>query len=262
MLGLSSSNPVLRSFAAGFALQSKVVMTRPMTIATGVITPTMFLTILIFARATPPSAREVSGAVISALLASLWAASIWGGIGILRQERQMGTFAKSITSVSNPRAILLGKMASASVCDTIIIIASCTVYLLIVQMPLHLGRADLIILGLLSVILSGIASSLMIGTALIISRHGFQIAQVIGAPILLLGGTILPVEYLPEWISWISRLISLSWFRDFLVSTSGTVEWLSLSIALTLTVIYLLIGLRLFTVMLDRARIEGTLELW
>jgi hypothetical protein len=82
-------------------------------------------------------------------------------------------------------------------------------------------------------------------------------------PVSLLGGTLLPLAFLPEPVTWLSRLISLSWLQDFLrTAVAGPLDWAPLAWAVTLTIAYAAIGVVVFGRMIDRARREATLDLY
>jgi hypothetical protein len=60
----------------------------------------------------------------------------------------------------------------------------------------------------------------------------------------------------------VSRLVSLSWLQDFLASTAhGQLDWGALAAAGLVTAGYAVLGWRLFTTMLIRARTEATLDI-
>jgi hypothetical protein len=81
-------------------------------------------------------------------------------------------------------------------------------------------------------------------------------------PVILLGGTILPLAMFPEPLRWLARLISLSWLQDFFRSTaSGPIDWTALGLAIALSLIYAVAGIAVFHAMLNRARMKATLEL-
>ncbi len=102
----------------------------------------------------------------------------------------------------------------------------------------------------------------MVGTALVISRYGFQLTSALGPPVLLFGGVLVPPSALPSWAGWLGSGLNLRWMQEFLASTAaGPVRWGALAVALCLSVAYAALGVQLFAVLLVRARREASLEL-
>ncbi|WP_300077705.1 SAF domain-containing protein [Propioniciclava sp.] len=96
---------------------------------------------------------------------------------------------------------------------------------------------------------------------LMLSRYAFQLTTAVGTPVLLLGGTIIPLEMLPDWVSWIGQGITLSHLQRFLTSTATVPQWSALGWALALAVVYAAVGVWSVGVLLRRARKEASLEL-
>lgn len=228
----------------------------------GVIAPLMMTGILVLPRSDPPDAHEATAILAGTLLFSFWGASIWSGVGILRAERSLGTFARSLTGIVDARIVLLGKIVGGSLFDLTLIVFVLTLASRLYRLsPAIESRAGLA-LGLLLVLFSGTGSSLLLGSIMVISRHGFQISQVINTPILLLSGTVLPLSVLPNWLSWVSSVISLSWLQKFIHSTAAQeLDWGAFIIAFFLSCSYLVVGLAAFRRVLIKATQEGTLEL-
>lgn len=241
--------------------QALIVATRPVNIATGVITPLMLMSLLTLPRLDALTASEGTRVFAAVLLASFWGASIWSGAGILRRERWFGTLAPSFTGHPGPVTVITGKTLGGVIYDITLICLSNTAFILIFGVPLEIQSPLAFAVGLVAVIACGVASSMLIGAVLILSRHAFQLTTAFGAPVLLLGGTVIPHEVLPQWVSVIGNAINLAWLQRFLASTTQDPSWSYLAIAILISAIYAAVGAWCIHIMMRRARREGTLEL-
>ncbi|WP_120003057.1 ABC transporter permease [Nesterenkonia muleiensis] len=241
--------------------QALIVATRPVNIATGVVTPLMFMSLLTLPRLDDMTPTEATRVFTGVLLAAFWSASLWSGAGILRRERWFGTLAPSFTGRPGPVAVMTGKTLGGVVYDVALIFLSNTVFVLVFGIRLEIGAPGAFALGIAAVIACGVASSLLIGAVLILSRHAFQLTTAFGTPILLLGGTIIPHEVLPSWVAAIGQVINLAWLQRFLASTADRPDWAALGAALAISACYAAVGVWCLHLTLRRARKEGTLEL-
>lgn len=69
----------LRAIIASAKIQLLIVAKRPMNIATGVITPWMFLSLFLIPRIGNLNQDQITHAISATITASFWAASIWSG---------------------------------------------------------------------------------------------------------------------------------------------------------------------------------------
>ena len=193
----------MSAFGAAMRNQTRIVMTRPMNLASGIVSPLLLMTLLTAPRLHAMSPEQATSSFTGSLLASLWAASLWSGAGILRRERWGGTLAPSFTGRPSPVSVLLGKTLGGVLYDTALILVSQTLFCALTHLPLRITDPAAFAIGIAAVIACGVASSLMIGALLMLSRYAFQLTTALGTPVMLLGGTLIPLAMLPRWISWV-----------------------------------------------------------
>lgn len=250
------------AITASARMQARQNLDHAMTYASGILNPLMFLAVLVLPRAEPLTRAATTQVLTGTTLAAFWAASVWGGVGVLRRERWNGTLARSVTGVQDARWVLLGKIAGAGALNLAVVMASLAVGSLLFGLRPQVDHPLALTLGLAATLVSGTAAAQLIGALLLITRHGVALSSAMSTPITLLGGTILPLTFLPEPVRWLSRAISLSWMQDFLASTAhGALDWGALAAAALVTAVYAVAGWRVFTTMLYRARQGATLDL-
>lgn len=241
--------------------QMKVVISRPMNLVTGVVSPLMWLALVMLPRLDRLTPEQATQAFTGVLLASFWGSSLWSGAGIIRRERQSGTLGVSFTGRLSPLAVLLGKTLGGVAYDTLLILSTNTVFVLALGIRLQVASPLALAVGLLTVLAGGVCSSLMIGACLVLTRHAFQLTTAVGAPVLLFAGTIIPYDQLPRWVAWVGSVLNISWLQRFLASTATAPRWGWWAIAVAISLLYAVIGACALHVMLRHARKDATLEL-
>jgi ABC-2 type transport system permease protein len=248
---------------ASATMQIRQNLVHPMTFATGVLNPLMFLAIMVLPRDEPLTGPQATAVLSGVALATFWAACVWGGVGILRRERWGGTFARSVTAVQDARWVLLGKVAGATALNLVVVLTSLTLGALLLGLRPAVEHPAALVLGLAATVVSGTAAAQLVGSLLVVTRYGVALSNAISTPVMLLGGTVLPLAFLVTPAQWVSRTISLSWLQDFIASTAeGAVAWWALGGAAVTTAFYAVLGWRLLTKMVDRARREASLDLF
>lgn len=247
---------------AAVRLQSRLTLASPLALVGWITTPSMLLCLTVLTRSSSPNPEESTSLMSAVLLASFWASCVWSGVGVLRRDRQNGTLAATVTPVGHAGWVIIGRILGACV------ITLLGVVLAVVSVGSVLGLHPVVehpwalLMGLLLTTASGIAASCLIGTILLVSRHGDHISSALGIPITLLGGTVIPIGILPAPAEAVSSLISLSWLQRWLTSTSQReLDWFSFFLATLLTLTYGVLAAVFLKRSLTRARTRGDLEL-
>ena len=167
----------LRAIIASAKIQLLIVAKRPMNIATGIITPWMFLSLFLIPRIGNLNQDQITHAISATITASFWAASIWSGAGIIRREKWMGTLGHTLSGLLNPMAAIFAKMLGAVAYDVTLITISTTAFCLIFRIPFHPTHPFLLAAGIILVAVFGVCSSILIAGLLINSRNPFHLTN-------------------------------------------------------------------------------------
>lgn len=251
--------------AALFELaRGEIIMSwrRPLNIATGIVAPAMFLSLLLVPRLSTLTPTEATPIFTGVLLATLWTASIWSGASIVRRERMQGTLGAVVTGRLSVETVLLGKALGTVLYDVLLISLTNVAVLLVTGTVLRVEHPPAFALGLVAVIICGVASSFLLSGVLVLTRFGFQLTTAVNTPVLLLSGTLISYSVLPAWMQIAGSGLNVSWLQRFLVSSAaGPVDWFSFAIAISLSAGYFGLGVWALRVLLRRARREASLEL-
>jgi ABC-2 type transport system permease protein len=234
----------------------------PFVVLLGVVQPAVLVLVSLLPQVNP-SADEGTRVAVGVLLTSFWASTIWTSAGILRRERFQGTLARALTGVRDPRLIVWGKSFGASLLSAGTVAATVTVTFVALRQPVHLGRPFALVVGLVVLLVSGMALGMLLGGIFVYSRYGPQLSSATMYPVFLFGGMLVPLDLLPPFAGWASAAISLRWLQEYLTSvTADTGGSRGLVAAVVVTVGYGLAGSALFQRIVDHARRKGDLDLF
>lgn len=227
----------------------------------GVVQPSMLLlvTLSLPAEVTPAYASRTS---IGVLLLSFWSFTVWTGAGILQRERGEGTLAPCLIGVRDFRLVLLGKSLGTAVATSLMTVTTVTLTLAALGQPLRFDHPGWLAVGLLAVLLSGLALSIGLSSLFVLTRYGGQLSAALMYPVFLLAGLLTPLSALPQAFQWLSWGISLRWAMTFLTSTTaGTPDLFALGMVLALTAVYGVAAAAAFNRFSLLARSKGTIDL-
>lgn len=252
----------LSILAASATMQISQTRASAQTVIFTFVQPTVLLMITILPLHNPSPAR-VSHTAVGVLLTAFWSATAWGSAGVLRRDRAQETFARSLTAVRDPRLVVIGKGLGASTLAALASLGTVVIMLAVLREPIVIARPGWFLAGLLSVVASGTAVGLLVGTVFVATRYGPQVSSALMYPVLLLGGMLVPVSFLPPVVRWASNVISLRWQQEFLSGAgSGSVNFVALGLAVGLTAAYALLGSLAFSRTLRRARKGADLDVF
>lgn len=240
----------------------RMSMRRPLNLATGIVAPLMFLCLLVLPRLANLDSRDATAVFTGVLLATLWTATLWSSASIIRRERAQGTLGAIATGRLGVGAVLLSKTLGTVLYDISLVLTTNTLFVLAVGLQIRVENGWAFAVGLIAVVFCGVAGGFLLNGVLVLTRFGTQLTTLANTPVLLVGGTIIPYQYLPDWIEYAGAVLNLFWLQKFLSSTaSGDVDWAALIVAIALSLFALMLGVLALRILLSRARKAATLEI-
>lgn len=200
-------------------------------------------------------------AVLAPALLSMWAMSLYVSGEVVARDRDFGLLEPTLATPSSYGLVTAGRIALVTALALIGFVESWLVALLLfgIAIPIPHPIAFAAAIGA-----SGFA---MAGTALFMSALFVRSTSVrrfqntLSYPFYVLGGIMVPVALLPEWIQPLSRVIFLSWSSDLLRDSLSPqpirdVAWRLLMIVL-LGAVSLVVGRGMVRRMENRVRHTG-----
>ncbi len=203
--------------------------------------------------------------VIGSGMSGLWSSLLFISGGSIDNERWFGTLEALTGAPASMRDIVFGKnlaqvtQSLISMIGTYILAAIVFGYSMTIEMPL------LFIASLLLTVISLIAFGLIIAPAFVLNPEVRRWQNGIEFPVYILSGFLFPILMIPVWTRPVSWILPTYWAAKALhASAEGTepvrsilFSWLILTL---LSSVYFLLSARLFTLVIRKAKAEGTLE--
>lgn len=206
-----------------------------------------------------------AAAVLAPVLIAMWGIAIWVSGNIVRGDRWVGTLEMSLASPSPYAVILLGRVGTVTAASLVTFLeAWLTAWILFgVAVPIpHPGTFVLTVLVSSAAIA---ATAVIMASMFVLTRLANTFASSASYPFYVLGGVIVPVAVLPDWVEPLSRVVFLSWSSDLLRDSLsvGPVDdlWLRLAIIAGLGVVGFAVATRLLATVIERVRGTGELSL-
>ncbi len=244
-------------------LQLKTVRENHSNLIVGITQPASFLVIVALAgRGT--GRVDVGQAALGVALLSLWGATVWSSGAVLRAERWQGTLAPLLARPAGLGPILVGKGLGITLSSAALIGTTVAMTAAALGDPIAVRSPVSFLAALAAVLVSATALGLLLGCVFMLTRAAGRISEALMYPIFILGGMLVPLELLPRWVEPLSTLVSLRWGGELLRAAAagepqaGT-AWLLLAAT---TAAYAALARYFFGRVVDRARREGTLDLY
>jgi ABC-2 type transport system permease protein len=250
-------NGAIRILVASARLQVLAVRSHPALMIATVIQPAALYLIVTSDQSVTPARRFPE--LVAVLLTSLWSATLWTAGGTLRREIREGTFSRNLTSVSDPRIVVIGKCLGSNLLVLAALLVTGSVLGVLAGVRVPAQSAPWIAGGLVLVALSGTAMGYVLCSVFILTRHAVHVTAALTYPVFLLSGLMIPLSMLPGPLAWASRLISLYW-ANLLLSGDGGGDLRragSAAAVVVLTAAYYAAGHILFRRVVARVRRTG-----
>ena len=153
---IAAVNRIVRILFESARMQARLVLHHPILPVGTVIQPAAFL-LIVLSRDHPATRAQTTSILIAVVLTSLWGASLWTSGSILRREIADGTLARSMTSLSDARLVVIGKCAGATVVTFGLLLVTAIAMAALLRVRIGLGDLVDVFVGLILVAVSGIA---------------------------------------------------------------------------------------------------------
>jgi ABC-2 type transport system permease protein len=254
----------VRAFAAGFRLQLRVVRSDADYVLPLATVPLFAITFLAIFR---HAGRDdlTAYAVMAPVLIALWALALLDSGEIVEGDRWQGVLEPAVAAPASFPVIVLGRILAVT---TIGLLSFAEVWLvarLLFGISIEIEHPIPFLLTLAATAFAVSGTAVIMAALFVLSRTPRTFQNSLSFPFYVLGGVLVPVSFLPDWLEPVSSVIFLSWSADLLRDSldEAAVDDLAarLGAVVLLGAVGFAIGYALLARILHRARSHGTLDL-
>lgn len=214
----------MKTFLAACRFQLVFSSRQPDTVHVLATSPLFTLVLLSIAAHSQRPDFAVS-AVLAPVFMSLWTLALFTAGDIISEDRSRGVLEAIVATPARFVTVVLGRLCTVTLLSLVSVGESWLVARLFFGISLGVVHPVVFVMCLVvsALAMAGTASIL---SALFVLMPSARIVQnTLSYPIYLLGGLLVPVAQLPEWVRPLSHLIFLSWSADLLRSSvSGSIN--------------------------------------
>lgn len=254
----------MRGFVTGLRLQLRIVATDPDYVMPLVTVPMFTITFLAIMR---HAGRDdlTSYALLAPVLIALWALALMDAGEIISRDRGQGTLEPTIASPTPIAQVVLGRITAVT---AIALVAFAEVWIaarLAFGVTFEVEHTGAFLLTLAATAFAVSGTAVIMAAVFVLSRSPRTFQNSLSFPFYVLGGVLVPVKFLPDWLEPLGSVVFLSWAADLLRATTAVVPIDDFGRRLGMVVLLGLAGYAIGGVVmwfvLRRARSAGTLGL-
>ncbi|MFI0487148.1 ABC transporter permease [Actinomadura sp. 9N215] len=203
----------------------------------------------------------VANAVLAPGLIGLWVAALDYAGRVVTEDRWMGRFTPMIAAPVPLGLVVAGRVATVVLVGAAAFAESWLVAALGFGRVLTIADPPLFAVAVAATCLATVGTATLISAVFVMSRAHEVLQNSLGYPFYILGGILVPVAVLPDWLHPFSRVVFLSWsaelLRDAVHGDGHGWAW-PVAAILGLGAAAMAAGLWLTRRYVDQARREGT----
>jgi ABC-2 type transport system permease protein len=252
----------MRTLLTGFRLQLRVIASDPDYVMPLITVPMFTITFLAIFQ---DAGREdlTSYAVLAPVLMALWALSLLSSGEVVAEDRWEGTLEPAIASPSSFAALVLGRILAVTSVALVSFAEVALAAWLVFGVTVEVHHPEAFALALAATAFAVSGTAVIMSALFVLTRSPRTFQNSLSFPFYVLGGVLVPVAFLPDWLEPLSSLVFLSWSADLLRSSlaPGPVDDLAVRVGaiLVLGAAGFAIGAVLLRWILVRVRRDGSL---
>ena len=252
----------LRIMAFGWYFQFKAISRSPFEGLFQIIWPLFFATVafLMFRVGTDP--KTLLYASLGAAVMGMWSATSTTGAGAMQRERWHGTLEALVASPPHFSLILLPITLAMSTIGIYCLVATLLFGRFVFGIDLTVEHWVAFSVSIVGTVLSFGALGFLFAVSFVRFRAAWALGNLFEYPVWLIGGFLVPLVLLPEWVRPFSWILSPTWGMNAIrESALGGTPWPDLALCLALGVAYVTFGVLVLERVLGAARRRATLSL-
>ena len=204
--------------------------------------------------------------VVGSGMTGIWSSLLFISGNSINVERWSGTLESLVGMPTSLSVIVFGKNLANVGQSLLSMVVAFSLAVFIFNYDLTFSQPFLFIISLLLTVIAFISFGLVIAPVFVMNPSVQRWQNAMEFPIYILCGFLFPIAMLPQWTTPISYLLTPYWAARALHGTStGTASleqtFFAWGMMVLFSMIYFFIALRLFKVMLVKARTDATLDM-
>jgi len=252
----------MRGFLAGFLLELRVVRANPDALIPLLTAPLFAIIFLAIVRQSGRSDLEPDALLAPVLMSLWWIALVQAG-SMITADRWQAVLEPVIAAPTSLASVLVGRIACLMSVGLLSFFEVWLAGWLIFGVSIPFEHPLELALTLVATALAMAGTAVAFAALFVMTRNAYTFINSASFPFYVLGGVLVPVAYLPDWIEPVSSLLFLSWSADLLRATlkEPAVDdfWSRLAMVLVLGAITFAIGRAVLFHVLRRMRAKGEL---
>lgn len=205
----------MRTFAAAYRLQLQVIRSDPDFLMPLVTVPLFTIVFLAIVRHAG-RADLTEYALLAPVLIALWQLSLTVAGEIVADDRWLGILEPAIAAPASFATAVIGRVFAVT---SVALLAFAEVWAVgagIFRVSIEFHHPAAFGLGLAATALAMSGTALIMAALFVVTRSARTFQNSLSYPFYVLGGVLVPVTFLPDWIEPVSKAIFLSWSADLL----------------------------------------------
>ncbi|MDQ3380453.1 MAG: ABC transporter permease [Actinomycetota bacterium] len=254
----------MRALIAAFRLQLRVLRTDASQIQTLAMVP---LFTVIFVQIVRHAGREdlTSYAVLAPALIAVWALALQSSGEVIEEDRLQGTLELVVGSPTPFAYVVLARVLAVTLVSLVAFAEVWLVSWAVFGVVVDIHHPREFVLTILATALATAGTATIMASLFIVTRSPRTFQNSLSWPFYVVGGVLVPVAFLPDWLQPLSTIVFLSWSADLLRASLAPESiddvGVRLAMILLLGTCGFAIGFALLARMLRQARRTATLGL-
>ena len=253
----------MRSFWAGFRVQLRLMRAYPDALIPFFTAPLFtVIFLMIFDRAGRDDLTAY--AAVAPLFIALWWLSLFQSGWVVSHDRWSGTLEPLVAAPGSFAANVLGRVLAPTMVGLISFGEVWLVARLIFGERIEIHHPAAFVLTTAATLAAMAGTSVVMAALFVLTRSAATFSNSASYPFYVLGGILVPVSVLPDWLEPVSWIVFLSWSSDLMrdVLRPGAIDDLALRLGMILFLgaCGFLLGMVLLARILVRVRSSGELS--
>ena len=252
----------MRVFGAAVLLQLRIVRSDPDYLMPLVTVPLFSITFLAIVR--QAGRDDLTGyALMAPVLIALWQLSLLDSGEVIAEDRWQGVLEAVIAAPANIAVVVVARVLAVSGLSLVAFVEVWLVARLVFGVAIEIHHPLVFALTLAASVLAMSGTALIMAALFVLARSARTFQNSLSYPFYVLGGVLVPVSFLPDWLEPLSSGVFLSWSADLLRDSlaAGSVSDVPARVAMILALgaAGAAVGGVLLRLILRRVRTTGSL---